>query len=89
MSLAVPVPIVPTPLAALVLSSHTSPLSDDDREALLTALRHAAARLGDYHHWRRGSPSTREGPTTLPITAKGPRRRVDSRAQHRQAHVPD
>jgi len=69
-SLAVPVPMIPTPLAALVLSGHTRALSDDDREALLTALRRGAARLGDSYHWRRRSPSTRETPTTLPITAK-------------------
>jgi len=69
-SLAVPVPMVPTPLAALVLSGHTRALSDADREALLTALRRSAARLGDSYHWRRRSPSTREMPTTLPITAK-------------------
>ncbi|MGH2945354.1 MAG: IclR family transcriptional regulator [Solirubrobacteraceae bacterium] len=69
-SLAVPVPMVPTPLAALVLSSHTHALSDDDREALLTALRRTAARLSDPYHWRRRAPSTGESPTTLPITAK-------------------
>jgi DNA-binding IclR family transcriptional regulator len=69
-SLAVPVPMVPTPLAALVLSGPTRALSGDEREALLPVLRRAAARLRDSHHWRRGAPSTRETPTTLPVTAK-------------------
>jgi DNA-binding IclR family transcriptional regulator len=46
-SLAVPVPVVPAPLAALVLLCQTRALNDGDREALLTALRRAAARLGD------------------------------------------
>jgi hypothetical protein len=70
MSLAVPVPIVPAPLAALVLSGHSRALDDDDGEALLTALRRGAARLGDSYQWRRRAPSTRETPTTLPVTAK-------------------
>jgi hypothetical protein len=49
-SLAVPVPMVPTPLAALVLTGRTNALSGDGRWALLTALRRAAARLGDSYH---------------------------------------
>lgn len=69
-SLAVPVPAIPTPLAALVLVCHTRALNDEDREDFLTALRRAAARLGDSYHWRRPSSSTRGNPTTLPITAK-------------------
>ena len=47
MSLAVPVPMDPAPLAALVLSSHTGALCDNGREALLTVLRDAADRLND------------------------------------------
>lgn len=55
-SLAVPVPMVPTPLAALVLAGPASTLSGDEREALLTVLRRAAARLGDSYHWPPRSP---------------------------------
>lgn len=46
-SLAVPVPMIPTPLAALVLSCHARVLSHDGREALLAVLRDAAERLSD------------------------------------------
>jgi DNA-binding IclR family transcriptional regulator len=46
-SLAVPVPMQPAPLAALVLSSDTYGVSDNDREALITALRDTAAQLSD------------------------------------------
>ena len=46
-SLAVPVPMDPAPLAALVLSSDMRALRDDDREALLTVLREAAGQLND------------------------------------------
>jgi DNA-binding IclR family transcriptional regulator len=46
-SLAVPVPMDPAPLAALILSSHTRALGDNGREALLTVLRDAADRLND------------------------------------------
>jgi DNA-binding IclR family transcriptional regulator len=46
-SIAVPVPMIPTPLAALVLGGPTGALDGDEREALLTVLRRAAARLGD------------------------------------------
>jgi DNA-binding IclR family transcriptional regulator len=46
-SLAVPIPMEPAPLAALVLSSHTRALNDDGREALFTARRDAAERLND------------------------------------------
>jgi hypothetical protein len=60
-SLAVPVPMAPSALAALVLSCQTRALSDAAREALLTALRRAAARLGDSHR-RRPSPTPRGGP---------------------------
>ena len=56
-SLAVAVPMVPTPLAALVLTGRTNALSGDESGALLTALRGAAARLGDSNPCRRRSPS--------------------------------
>jgi DNA-binding IclR family transcriptional regulator len=46
-SLAVPVPMIPAPLAALVLSSYARDLSDDAREALLGVLRDAAERLSN------------------------------------------
>ena len=46
-SLAVPVPMDPAPLAALVLSSDTRPLSDNGSKALLTVLRDAAKHLSD------------------------------------------
>jgi DNA-binding IclR family transcriptional regulator len=52
-SLAVPVPLDPAPLAALVLCSHTRALSDDGRQALLTVLHDAAGQINDAH------PSTR------------------------------
>jgi DNA-binding IclR family transcriptional regulator len=68
-SLAVPMPMVPTPLGALVLMGPASALSADEREAHLTVLRGAAARLGDSYLWRRPSSSTRETPSTLRITA--------------------
>jgi DNA-binding IclR family transcriptional regulator len=61
-SLAVPVPMLPAPLAALVLSCQTRALSDTDREALLTALQRTAARLGDSHYGRRPSPAPPGGP---------------------------
>jgi len=69
-SLAVPVPMVPTPLAAVVLAGPPSALIGDDSGAALAVLRDAAARLGDSYHWRARSPWTREIPTTLRITAK-------------------
>jgi DNA-binding IclR family transcriptional regulator len=46
-SLAVPVPMEPAPLAALVVSSDTHGLSDHDHEALVTVLRDTAAQLND------------------------------------------
>ncbi|HEX7300444.1 MAG TPA: hypothetical protein VF257_15705 [Solirubrobacteraceae bacterium] len=61
-SLAVPIPMVPAPLAALVLLCQTRALSDADREALSAVLRRAAARLGDTHDPRRPSPSLPGGP---------------------------
>jgi len=67
-SLAVPVPTVPTPLAALVLTGPATAVSDDQRERLLTVLTDEAARLADSHHRRRHSPSPRET-STLPVTA--------------------
>jgi DNA-binding IclR family transcriptional regulator len=69
-SLAVPVPMVPTPLAALVLAGPASALTSDKRKVALAALRDAAARLGDSYHWRRHSPLTVQTPSTLRITAK-------------------
>jgi DNA-binding IclR family transcriptional regulator len=69
MSLAVPVPMVPAPLAALVLTCPATALSDDERERLLTVLLDEAARLGDPYHWRRRSPSPRETASTLRVTA--------------------
>jgi DNA-binding IclR family transcriptional regulator len=46
-SLAVPVPMDPAPLAALVLSSDMGALRDNGHEALLTVLLEAARRLND------------------------------------------
>ena len=46
-SLAVPVPMDPAPLAALVLSSPTPVLDDDGREGVLAVLRNTAQRLSD------------------------------------------
>ena len=46
-SLAIPVPLDPAPLAALVLSSPRPALDDDGRERLLDVLRNAAQRLSD------------------------------------------
>ena len=46
-SLAVPVPMDPAPLAALVLSSTMPVLDDDGREGFLAVLRNAAQRLSD------------------------------------------
>jgi DNA-binding IclR family transcriptional regulator len=69
-SLAVPVPMVPTPLAALVLAGPPSALTGDQREVAVAVLRDAAARLGDSYHWRRRTPSTVQTPSTLRITAK-------------------
>jgi DNA-binding IclR family transcriptional regulator len=46
-SLAVPVPLDPAPLAALVLSSPTPALGDDGREGVLAVLRDAAQGLSD------------------------------------------
>jgi DNA-binding IclR family transcriptional regulator len=53
-SLAVPVPMLPAPLAALVLSCQARALSHPDREALVNALRRGATRLGDSK--QRGAP---------------------------------
>jgi DNA-binding IclR family transcriptional regulator len=46
-SLAVPVPMEPAPLAALVLSSHARGLTGHGRQGLVTVLRDAAARLNE------------------------------------------
>jgi DNA-binding IclR family transcriptional regulator len=46
-SLAVPVPIQPAPLAALVLSSESRAPSDDSRQALVAVLHDTAQRLND------------------------------------------
>jgi DNA-binding IclR family transcriptional regulator len=72
-SLAVPVPMIPTPLATLVLAGPTSALVDDDRQATLAVLRDGAARLGDSYHWRPRPPSTREPANPRPRCAS-PRR---------------
>lgn len=69
-SLAVAVPMVPLPLAALILAGPTTALDGDQREALLAVLHRAAARLGDSYHWRPRSPTARDRPSTLRITAK-------------------
>jgi DNA-binding IclR family transcriptional regulator len=69
-SLAVPVPMVPTPLGALVLAGPPSVLTGDERDVAVAVLRDAAAQLGDSYHWRRRTPSTVQTPTTLRITAK-------------------
>jgi DNA-binding IclR family transcriptional regulator len=70
MSLAVPVPMVPTPLAALVLAGPASALSADEGERLLAVLSHEAARLRDSYHWRRRAPLPHATASTLRITAK-------------------
>jgi DNA-binding IclR family transcriptional regulator len=68
-SLAVPVPMHPAPLAALVVSHHAKAVSDDEHEALLGTLRSTAGWLRgpDYQH--RSAPSNGDHSTTLPITA--------------------
>src|SRR5919201_1222908 len=69
-SLAVPVPMDPAPLAALVVSHNGGAVSDDEHESLLVTLRNTAGWLRGPAYRKRSAFSIGDRPTTLPITPK-------------------
>jgi DNA-binding IclR family transcriptional regulator len=69
-SLAVPVPMIPVPLAAVVVAGPRRALAGSQRETVLASLRGAAARLGDSDGWRRATAAAHHTASTLRITAK-------------------
>jgi DNA-binding IclR family transcriptional regulator len=68
-SLAVPVPMNPTPLAALVVSHDAQAVRDDEHESLLATLRTTAGSLRGPDDQHGSPPSNGDHPTNLPITA--------------------
>lgn len=69
-SLAVPVPMNPAPLAALVVSHEAQAMRDDEHESLLATLRTTAGWLRGPEYEHGSALSNGDRPTTLPITAK-------------------
>ncbi|MGH2947555.1 MAG: hypothetical protein ACRDPC_15100 [Solirubrobacteraceae bacterium] len=69
-SLAVPVPMNPAPLAALVVSHHARVVSDDEHDSLLATLRSTAGWLHGPDYQQGSAFSNGARPTALPITAK-------------------